>query len=459
MRAIDLQPTQENVKEMFFKDAIGRNSDVIRFCTILDSIEGSFSIALDGKWGSGKTFFVKQVKLILDAYNVHICNPVAKAEVQQIKDLVSRYKVAEKGFAPDPQIAVYYDAWANDNDEDPILSLIYAIIQSADTDYKIDNNHDFLSIGSNIASLFSGKSVSALLKAIKGDDPLAIIKSEKSLNELIAEFFDALLYEHGNRLVVLIDELDRCKPSYAVKLLERVKHYFWDDRITFVFSINTEQLQHTIKRYYGEEFNASRYLDRFFTLRTALSQANLNKFYESIAFTDTAYVFDKTCLLVIDVFHFELREIAKFLNLARIAAHVPTHDNRNYDFSLQYILIYFVPIMIALKIYDESAYTEFVTGKNVTPLYDVYERAPSGFFRLDDFLDPNETYDDQHTENGSILITEKEKLKEIYEALFAQVNDQGSYQKVFGRMRLSVNMKNTILRTASLLSDFADYSL
>ena len=51
------------------------------------------------------------------------------------------------------------------------------------------------------------------------------------------------MVERGNRLIIFIDELDRCKPTFAVHLLEQIKHYIFDDRITFVFSINLEQLQ------------------------------------------------------------------------------------------------------------------------------------------------------------------------------------------------------------------------
>ncbi len=84
---------------------------------------------------------------------------------------------------------------------------------------------------------------------------------------MMSEFFTEILCERGNRLVIFIDELDRCKPTYAIKLLEQIKHYMMDDRITFVFSVNLEQLQHTIKCYYGADFDASRYLDRFFDFR------------------------------------------------------------------------------------------------------------------------------------------------------------------------------------------------
>lgn len=75
MTTFDLQPTHENVLEMFEKDMLDRNIDVLRFTELLNSIESSCSIALDARWGAGKTFFVKQVKLVLDAFNEHIENP------------------------------------------------------------------------------------------------------------------------------------------------------------------------------------------------------------------------------------------------------------------------------------------------------------------------------------------------------------------------------------------------
>ena len=73
--------------------------------------------------------------MLLDAYNSFICNPIEEKEAEQIKQIKSNYKPAEEeNFEFKPQVAVYYDVWANDNDEDPIISLIYAIIQSGDTD-------------------------------------------------------------------------------------------------------------------------------------------------------------------------------------------------------------------------------------------------------------------------------------------------------------------------------------
>src|SRR5699024_10803320 len=99
--------------------------------------------------------------------------------------------------------------------------------------------------------LFSGKSWTQLIENLKGTSPLDALKEKKDIEQQVGEFFDALLPEKGNRLVVFIDELDRCKPSYAVRLLERIKHYFSHENITFVFSVNINELRHTIEKHYG----------------------------------------------------------------------------------------------------------------------------------------------------------------------------------------------------------------
>ena len=61
--------TQGNIYQTLIDDSIKRRDDLKSFLKILDSVEEGFSIALQGNWGCGKTFFVKQLKMILDAFN------------------------------------------------------------------------------------------------------------------------------------------------------------------------------------------------------------------------------------------------------------------------------------------------------------------------------------------------------------------------------------------------------
>ena len=69
MKFYDLAPANENIYQTFLEDKIGRNPKVFKFISLINRIESSCSISLDGSWGSGKTIFVKQVKMVLDSLN------------------------------------------------------------------------------------------------------------------------------------------------------------------------------------------------------------------------------------------------------------------------------------------------------------------------------------------------------------------------------------------------------
>ncbi|MEZ9178135.1 KAP family P-loop NTPase fold protein [Vibrio kanaloae] len=88
---------------------------------------------------------------------------------------------------------------------------------------------------------------------------------------------------------VFIDELDRCRPSYAVEMLEVVKHFFELDNIVFVIATDTEQLQHAVKAVYGEGFDAQTYLGRFFRRRYSLTELSRYDFVHQIVESPVTY--------------------------------------------------------------------------------------------------------------------------------------------------------------------------
>ena len=69
MRRIDSAPTRDILVKLLHNDALGRNGDLAEFAGILKSIEGGFSLFVDADWGSGKTFFVRQLACILEEVN------------------------------------------------------------------------------------------------------------------------------------------------------------------------------------------------------------------------------------------------------------------------------------------------------------------------------------------------------------------------------------------------------
>ncbi len=80
----------------------------------------------------------------------------------------------------------------------------------------------------------------------------------------------AILEKSGGTCVVIVDELDRCHPHYAIEFLERVKHFFAIPRIKFIFGIDYDQLCHLAKGAFGAELDAINYLNRFFSVRIQL---------------------------------------------------------------------------------------------------------------------------------------------------------------------------------------------
>lgn len=454
MKSYELQPTYENLLNTYLNDTIARDMDLFRFIEILNSIDESCSIALDGGWGSGKTFFVKQAKMILDAHNDFIASYNDKDKIKGL--WIQHHK--NQPVELQTQVSVYYDSWENDNDEDPALSLVYSILQSVEYDYSLKKGADCLKIAATILEFFSGKKWTQLINSFKSDDPLQELKKEKGIQKMIKNFLDSLLFKKGNRLVVYIDELDRCKPSYAVRLLERIKHYFSNDKITYVFSVNINELQHTIKQYYGADFNASKYLDRFFDLRISLPPADLKRYYQSLNYNSSHYTYDIVCNAVIKAYHFELREIAKYLRLTKIAAYEPTHGNRKYDFSfsdgcgLHYGLTYIVPIMIGLKICDSRRYSEFINGRDYTPLLEISSCLREDFF--DVMLSRTESF--KENDEGKTVVSLDSKFKEIYNVLFVNNYGNGAYEMCVGECSFERCTKETLVRTASLLSQFSD---
>ena len=448
--SFELQPTYDNLKDNLIKDTIRRNSEMFQFIKILNIIDSGYSIAIDGKWGSGKTFFVKQVKMIIDAFN--ISRHIDDCEI--IRDLWNKNN---KNISLKQQVCVYYDAWENDNDEDPIFSLIYSILSEVEINYSFNNEKSYIDIAASILEFFTGKNFTQIIKNLKNDSFLKELKENKNIKNKIEEFLNSIIEKKGERLVVFIDELDRCKPSYAVKLLERIKHYFFKPKITFVFSINTMELQNTIKRYYGEGFNSWGYLDRFFDLRISLPPVDTRHYYRKIKFDCSLWTFDIVCNAVIKTFHFELREIAKYLKLTKIAAYNVTHNNNSFlkGKGIYFCLLYFVPVMLGLKIYNSNLYDDFIEGRDCSSVLNVLNNLDTYFF--DELLEDNETYNTEDTDK--IIVTISDKLKAVYDILFVKNFGRCIHEIKIGKYTFEEDNRLELQKAVSLLSEYSSYEM
>nr|MBP3281230.1 hypothetical protein [Treponema sp.] len=377
----DLEPTNENVYQTFFKDKICRNPKVFKFISLINKIESSCSISLDGSWGTGKTIFVKQVKMVLDSLNTFKkSSNFTHQQEEAVKDVFTRLcDKATPVKSIKPHVCVYYDAWENDSDTDPLISLAYKIAKDFSCEYVFKDAPKTQEIVSSalktIVSRITNIDVNRIYDDCHFTNKLEDIEKTKTLEQTISEMFDSLLPEHGDRLIVFIDELDRCKPTYAVKLLERIKHYFTNQKITFVFSTNILELGNTIKKMYGSDFDADRYFDKFFDLRLSLPEIDINSYlsylgcWEGIINLD---IFKK----IIKQYQLSMRGICKFVKIYELAKPSDIALNRVlYSDSCSKGTRFFegavLPLLVALQLTDLHALNMFISGKNPKPIIDL----------------------------------------------------------------------------------------
>lgn len=458
MNTFELMPTEENLIQALNEDILRRNKDLVYFYDLLMAQETAGAIAIDGRWGSGKTFFVKQSLLLINAKN-----PASTMDQDERLRILQRvpFKIEDDTEDENFDLAIYFDAWENDNDTKPILSIVYEITKQLGLTYPFDSDSDVFKMAGSIFETISGRNINNIIDTLKGENPLKKFKEQKNFEKILKEFFSEILKERGNRLIVFIDELDRCKPSYAVHLLEQIKHYLCDDRITFIFSVNLLELQHTISHYYGVAFDSCRYLDRFFDIRVEIPPADKSQFFDNITL-DSQYVSEMICKRVIENYNFELREITRYYRQLKTAVYEPTHDSDRWDFSFpdgqgkKLILLYIVPIIIGLKIINITLHDEFVGGKNAQPLIDIFDAEEFRNWFLHGLLNRDESFVD---EENMKKVTHKQKIIDLYNAIF--VNDyRGRKTSTYlGNYQFNASSKGFAIRAASMLSEFADYDI
>ena len=443
MISYELKPTFDNLKKSILEDSVGRNRSIANFIKLLDEIDGNVAIALDDSWGNGKTFFVKQTQMVLQSLDSSDEN---LTEVRECMKKCLKYDTLGN------YLPVYYDAWSNDNDIDPILSIILEMLKSIKDleEYEVRDKNwwDTIKKGFEVAvTAFGGPRIGEFLNSVEGTDLLAEIKKHKESDQVLNQLFDTLLEKQpaDTRIVFFIDELDRCCPNFAVRLLERIKHYFLHEKVIFVVSVNMSELQHTIKRHYGNDFNADKYLRRFFDFTIPLPPANMKKYYETINFDDNKAKYE-IAKLVMEKYSFSLREITRYLQYLKVA--VPeryiTYGYPKYSFYVEIL----TPFLIGLKVHDSDKYNDFISGRDMSCFVDIMLAGrPDSFCVM--LINPGkETFKNKDVDQKT-LISLEERLKPMYECLFSH-NDSAKVVRIPGDT-IYANDKNYILEIMSLM--------
>lgn len=264
--------------------------------------EKGFVLAINAEWGYGKTYLLKRWA----------------SEVEKIYP------------------TVYFDAWQNDFTPEPLVAFI-AELDSSLAEYfkkipvtttaskKAKEKAKLLWKGAKAAliPLLAKKAFNMTVTEL--NDIVEISSATESegtplvtsqeLQDAIAKVFASTLTKHTNiksaitdfraklemlidalsnsddaqlPIFIFVDELDRCRPNYAIELLEGIKHLFGVRSIYFVVATNIDQLSESVKAVYGSGFNGQQYLKRFFDMEYSLPAPRNTAF--AISLFESMYV-------------------------------------------------------------------------------------------------------------------------------------------------------------------------
>jgi len=408
------EATIENVLESIKKDKYNRTRDVKDFIEALEQIEGNMFISLDAKWGAGKTFYVRQIEQTLN----YLTRKTKDLDVEENIEAAFSQSQLRTLELEHTYFPVYYNAWLYDSHSDPLMSLILSITKVCGCycDSKLSNS----TLSEKIASLLDSFSLSIgcvqigsnfenVREKFSNKDILSVVKTEEEIRDKVKEIFNSIIVENVEKLVIFIDELDRCRPSFAIEMLERIKHYFDDDRIIFIASVNREQLIHSISKYYGTNFDSTGYLDKFFDRNVYLPEIDTSLGgAHTVIFTDRKYHLKNIAKGLNVYYHLSLRENLRFyeyISYAISSGYVRDHDGQGM------VLSAFVPIIVILSIKDEGQKRKFMQGDS-SILNDLFKNVPALYQLACRF---GENQGEESEENFKIGYA---KIKEVYDYAF-----------------------------------------
>ena len=480
MNNLLLESNKKNLYETLLNDTIDRNDELFYFVKLINEIEGGNVIAINGAWGSGKTFFIKHAKMILDSYNDNNDpDGLNTNELEKVKTAFINIGTF-KGFAvnstvlqPKKAATLYYDAWKNDSSDDPLLSLIYAIVTRFNKNLSINKRavvkNMVLAAGPIVNQLvkgFTGVDIKNELDIIKNvieknEDFLEVIKKESDLDKRITDLLTKITCDDEEKLVIFVDELDRCNPLFAIRLLERIKHYFSNPNIVFVFACNLKELQHSIKSQYGTGFDAHKYLQKFFNYIIELGPIDNIKYMNSfIVDNDTV---NANIKLVASMYNFQMRELLQYYsftigaskNLSRIMRN-DTFGTRN---SLAFYVAWFMPFAVGLRYYDNELYAKFIRGEafeEYTHFLELTNFEYNSYF--DCLLNRGEYFytRDEEPRAGEIGIDKNLRTKEAYVEMFNPEDKESTTR--LGRIVVDSNTRKLFWNVCNGISSFANFN-
>lgn len=363
------EPTDSSIKHStqrklqdFSEDEIGVEQVAKIIESMIGNLEGApFVIGLNSKWGTGKTEFLRMWSKQLETSNWKF---------------------------------VKFNSWENDFRQDPIACLLGELGNEFESEKTTSYLPSWSGVKEAAGYLFKNavpgviKHVTSGAVDIEGigdaigdvakDAAEKAIESHTDLKNALTEFRSKLELlakkvadETNHPLLIIVDELDRCRPNFALEMLETIKHLFEVKNVVFVLAYDGEQLACTTQAIYGNQFNGKGYLQRFFNIELRLPSnpiAFLRNEAERmglIAWANATSRRDRACgtgadfistLMALSLVHdFELRTIQRILTRASVVVATIGRERHIYPHVL-------APL-VALSAIDSTMLKQYFDGE------------------------------------------------------------------------------------------------
>lgn len=308
------------------------------FTALLKAVETPAVIWLNGPWGSGKSTFIERLPDLLG------------------DDLPCRL----------------INLWESDFSSDPLIAIIWQLFDGETSSWDSETNQKFKNLTMRLVSSAGKKAIqqvtgldtNGLIDALntEADRFVALHDQErKSIKELKKELRKLIPPNNGGRrLMIVIDELDRCRPTYAIETLERIKHLFDIEGLVFVISTDKRQLQASVRAVYGEHTDAQEYLRRFFDLEIQFPKISSRELFEKLLSRNTKRPDNAVlnlCGALLETKATTLRAAAQFahkLNASRLA------QLSEWEYAPLVIILIFVSITDPLEFQHLMSYEKTI---------------------------------------------------------------------------------------------------
>lgn len=275
-----------NNKKIDVLNRDGFINNVLNMINQMSQIKRGCCFSIEGSWGIGKTFVIEKLE-------------------KELKIMQAEETNSDKYFV------FHYNCWQYDYYEEPSVAIITAMLGSIEDEESIINKevHNNIKAGMQIAKEKVKEIAKKYIETKTGIDIVGLIenlfetkeeiqKSTYEFNELfsfnktINTVRDSLTEIASERtLVLVVDELDRCIPQYAIKVLERLHHIFSGlDNIVVILAIDRGQLEYSVEEMFGKRsdrksMDVDKYLKKFIDFSLTLDNGFINEaFWEKYKF-------------------------------------------------------------------------------------------------------------------------------------------------------------------------------